>query len=223
MQIELQYVEFLKLREKYKQQVLELNSLRTEKTTMLIKNNDLEERLLETHLQLERVFDEKLTHMLSIQKCPTNKIGVGYVPSSTCETLSTSKTIFVKPVIPESPPSCVDKGKLLWNEKFQLSLNLWSSFLSEESFPHAITVVSSDTSYLSAHIRKLKGRHTGRLLKLPCVTNVELAVMSGPRVLHLKRSRPGIMDLFPEIPFQGINSSRSLLQQRRLESPKSLM
>jgi hypothetical protein len=46
--------------------VLELNSLKTEKTTMLIKINDLEERLLETQLQLERVIDEKLTHMLSI-------------------------------------------------------------------------------------------------------------------------------------------------------------
>jgi hypothetical protein len=63
---QLQYVEILKLREKYKQQVLELNTLRTEKTTMLIKINDLEERLLETQLQLERISDEKLTHMLSI-------------------------------------------------------------------------------------------------------------------------------------------------------------
>jgi hypothetical protein len=45
---ELQYIEFLKLREKYKQQVLELNSLKTEKTTMLLKINDLEERLMET-------------------------------------------------------------------------------------------------------------------------------------------------------------------------------
>jgi hypothetical protein len=45
-----QYVEFLKLREKYKQQVLELNSLRTEKTIMLVKINDREERLLETQL-----------------------------------------------------------------------------------------------------------------------------------------------------------------------------
>jgi hypothetical protein len=62
-------------------------------------------------VQLERVSDEKLTHMLSIQKCPTDKTGLGYVPPSTCETPSTSKTIFVKPVIPESPPSCVDKGK----------------------------------------------------------------------------------------------------------------
>jgi hypothetical protein len=38
---QLQYVEFLNLREKYKQQVQELNNLRTEKTTMLIKINDL--------------------------------------------------------------------------------------------------------------------------------------------------------------------------------------
>jgi hypothetical protein len=38
---QLQYVEFLKLREKYKQEVLELNSLKTEKTAMLIKINNL--------------------------------------------------------------------------------------------------------------------------------------------------------------------------------------
>jgi hypothetical protein len=104
---QLQYVEFLKLREKYKQQVLELNNIRTEKTSILIKIHDLEERLLETQLQLERVSDEKLTHMLSIQKCPTDKTGLGYVPPST------SKTIFVKPVIPESPPPRVDKGKAI--------------------------------------------------------------------------------------------------------------
>jgi hypothetical protein len=87
---QLQYVEFLNLREKYKQQVQELNNLRTEKTTMLIKINDLEERLLETQFQLERVLDEKLIHMLSIQKCPTNKTGLGYVPPSTSNTPSTS-------------------------------------------------------------------------------------------------------------------------------------
>jgi hypothetical protein len=87
--------------------VLELNSLRTEKTTMLTKINDLEERLLETQLQLERVSDEKLTHMLSIHKCPTVKTGLGYVPPSTSDTPSTSQTVFVNPVIPESPLSCV--------------------------------------------------------------------------------------------------------------------
>jgi hypothetical protein len=61
---QLQYVEFLKRREKYKQQVLELNTLRTKKTTMLIKINDLEERLLETQLQLEKFFDEKLVDVV---------------------------------------------------------------------------------------------------------------------------------------------------------------
>jgi hypothetical protein len=80
---------------------------------MLIKINDLEERLLETQLQLERVSDEKLTHMLSIQKCPTDKTRLGYVPPSISDTLSTSKTIFVKLVIPESPPPRVDKGKAI--------------------------------------------------------------------------------------------------------------
>jgi hypothetical protein len=78
---------------------------------MLIKINDLEERLLETQLQLERVSDKKLNHMLSIQKCPTNKTGLRYVPPSTSDIPSTSHTIFMKPVIPESPPSIVDKGK----------------------------------------------------------------------------------------------------------------
>jgi hypothetical protein len=110
---ELQYIEFLKLREKNKQQVEELNNLRIEKTTMLLKINDLEERFLETQLQLERVTDEKLTHMLSIQKCPTDKTRLGYVPHSTPDTPSNSKTVFVKPAIPKSPPSCVDKGKTI--------------------------------------------------------------------------------------------------------------
>jgi len=80
---------------------------------MLIKINDLEERLLETQLQLERVPDEKLIHMLSIQKCPIDKtlLVYVYVPSSTSDIPSTSQTIFVKPVVLESPPSSVDKGK----------------------------------------------------------------------------------------------------------------
>jgi len=60
---------------------------------------------------LERVPNEKLIHMLSIQKCPTDKTGLGYVPPSTSDILSTSQTIFVKPFILESPPLIVDKGK----------------------------------------------------------------------------------------------------------------
>jgi hypothetical protein len=80
----------------------ELNSLQTEKSSLLLKIQDLEEKLL------ERVTDEKLTHILSIQKCSTDKIGLGYV-ASTYDISSTSKTVFVKPTILEPPPSCVDK------------------------------------------------------------------------------------------------------------------
>jgi hypothetical protein len=45
----------------------------------LLKIQDLEEKLLETQFPLERVTDEKLTHMLSIQKSPTDKIELGSV------------------------------------------------------------------------------------------------------------------------------------------------
>jgi hypothetical protein len=65
---------------------------------------------LETQLQLERVNDEKLTHMLSIQKSPIDKIGLGYV-AYTSDIHSTSKTVFVKPTIPEALAICVDNGK----------------------------------------------------------------------------------------------------------------
>jgi hypothetical protein len=56
----------LKLRETNQQHIQELNSLQTENSSLLLKIQDLEERLLETQLQLERVTNEKLTHMLSI-------------------------------------------------------------------------------------------------------------------------------------------------------------
>jgi hypothetical protein len=59
---------------------------------------------------LERVTDEKLTHMLSIHKNPTDKTGLGYVASSS-DIPSTSKTVFIKPVVLEPPFTCIDKGK----------------------------------------------------------------------------------------------------------------
>jgi hypothetical protein len=61
--------------------------------------------------------------------------------------------------------------------KYLSSLSLRPSFLSEESLSHAITVATQGTSDLTAHISKFKGRKSGRLLKLSCVTNVELAVI----------------------------------------------
>jgi hypothetical protein len=76
----------------------------------LINFQELEEKLLETQLQLDRVTDEKLTITLSIQKSPTDKTRLGYVASPS-DIPSTSKTMFIKPTIPEPPPACVDKGK----------------------------------------------------------------------------------------------------------------
>jgi len=66
----------------------------------LRKIQELEEKLLETQLQLERVIDEKLTHMLSIQKSPTDKTGLGYVAPSS-DIPSTSRIVFVKPAVLE--------------------------------------------------------------------------------------------------------------------------
>jgi len=77
---------------------------------LLLRIQKLEEKLLETQLQLERVTDEKLTRMLSIQKSPTDKTSLGYVAPSS-DAPSTSKTVFVKPPVLEPPPTVKDKGK----------------------------------------------------------------------------------------------------------------
>jgi hypothetical protein len=87
------YVEYEKLREGH-----DLNSFQTEKSSLLLRIQELEEKLLETQLQLERVTNEKLTRMLSIQKSPTDKTGLGYAAPPT-DTPFTSKTVFVKPAV----------------------------------------------------------------------------------------------------------------------------
>jgi hypothetical protein len=104
------YVEFKKLGEARKQHIHELKSIQVEKSSLVLKIQDLEDKLLETQLQLERVTDEKLTHMLLNQKNPTDKTGLGYVASPS-DIPSTSRTVFVKPVVPEPPLTVVDKGK----------------------------------------------------------------------------------------------------------------
>jgi hypothetical protein len=104
------YVEYEKLREGLKQHLHDLNSLQTEKSSLLRKIQELEEKLVETQLQLERVTNEKLTHKLSIQKTLTDKTGLGYVAPPTY-TPSTSRTVFVKLAVPDPPPTVEDKGK----------------------------------------------------------------------------------------------------------------
>jgi hypothetical protein len=82
--------------------------LHTEKSLLLLKIQELEEKLLETQLQLERVTDEKLTRMLYIQRSPHDKTGLGYVAS---DIPSFSKTVFVPPTVPELPPVIEEKQK----------------------------------------------------------------------------------------------------------------
>jgi len=77
---------------------------------LLLKIQDLEEKLLKTQLQLEWVTNEKLKHMLSIQKSPIDKTRLGYL-APPFDIPSTSRTVFVKPIIPEPPLIVVDKGK----------------------------------------------------------------------------------------------------------------
>jgi hypothetical protein len=48
--------------------------------------------------------------MLSIQKSPTDKTSLRYVAPSP-DAPSSSKTVFLKPVVPEPPPTVEDKGK----------------------------------------------------------------------------------------------------------------
>jgi hypothetical protein len=77
---------------------------------LLRKIQELEEKLLETQLQLEKVIDEKLAHMLSIQKSLTDKTGLGYV-APPFDIPYTSRTVFVKPTVSKPPPTIEDKGK----------------------------------------------------------------------------------------------------------------
>jgi hypothetical protein len=94
------YKEFEKLREGRKQHINDLNSLHTKKSSLLLKIQKLEEKLLETRLQLERVTDEKLTRMLSIQKSRHDKTGLGYVASSS-DVLGTQQPHSIR-----RPPIC---------------------------------------------------------------------------------------------------------------------
>jgi hypothetical protein len=108
------YVEFEKMREARKQHIHDLNSLGLRKAHCCSKIQGLKEKLLETQLQLERVTNEKLTHMLSIQKGPTDKTGLGYVALPS-DIPSTSRTVFVNPTVHEPPPTVMGKGNDIIN------------------------------------------------------------------------------------------------------------
>jgi hypothetical protein len=79
--------------------------------------------------------------------------------------------------------------------------------------------MSQGTSDLTAHIGKFKGRRNGRLLKLPCVTNVELVVRSDLSVLQL--SHPGSIDLRPKIILQGSAAAEAYSGEKDLGSQEN--
>jgi hypothetical protein len=84
--------------------------LKTEKSTLLQKTNDLEDELVEAQLQLEKFTDNKLAQMLSGQKCSSNKTSLGFVVATydVSNIASSSKTVFVKPKVEEPQNACMD-------------------------------------------------------------------------------------------------------------------
>lgn len=92
----------------------ELNNQKIEKGTLLQKITDLEDKLMEVQLQLEKFSDNKLAQMLTGQKFSSNKTGLRYVATTDASSIaSTSKIVFVKPSIPNSQNTCGDRVKTI--------------------------------------------------------------------------------------------------------------
>jgi hypothetical protein len=91
------YMELMKLREFNQKKVIKLNTMKTKKDTLLQKITDLEDKLMDAQLQLEKFSDNKIAQMLTDQKCSFDKTGLGYVATDSSNIASTSKTVFLKP------------------------------------------------------------------------------------------------------------------------------
>jgi len=102
------YMELMKLRESNQKKVIKLNTMKTERDTILQKITDLEDKLMDAQLQLEKFSDNKIAQILTGQKCSSDKIGLGYVATDSSNIASTSRTVFLKPSGSE-PQN--DKGK----------------------------------------------------------------------------------------------------------------
>jgi hypothetical protein len=81
--------------------------------------------------------------MLSIQKCPNDKTGLGYVAPSS-DIPSSSKTVFVKPPVLEPPPLL----KIKRRKRSTMMFQAFRSLIPLED-PFAITAVSVGTFALS--------------------------------------------------------------------------
>jgi hypothetical protein len=104
------YMELIKLRKSNQKKVMKMNTMKTERDTLLQKITDLEDKLMDAQLQLEKFSDNKLAQMLTGQECSSDKTGLGYAATNSSNIASTSRTVFMKPSGPE-PPN--DKGKAI--------------------------------------------------------------------------------------------------------------
>jgi len=89
-------MELMKMRESNQKKVMKMNTMKIERDTLLQKITDLEDKLMDAQLQLE--------------KCSSDKTSLGYVATDSSNIASTSRTVFVKPSGSE-PQN--DKGKAI--------------------------------------------------------------------------------------------------------------
>jgi hypothetical protein len=82
------YMELIKLRE---------STMKTERDTLLQKITNLEDKLMDAQLQLEKFSNNKIAQLLTGQKCSSDKTGLGYVATDSSNIASTSRTVFFKP------------------------------------------------------------------------------------------------------------------------------
>jgi hypothetical protein len=104
------YMELMKLRESNQKKVIKLNTMKTERDTLLQKITDLKDKLMDAQLQLEKFSENKIAQMLTGHKCSSDKTSLGYVATDSSNIASTSKTVFFKPSGSE-PHN--DKGKAI--------------------------------------------------------------------------------------------------------------
>jgi vacuolar-type H+-ATPase subunit D/Vma8 len=90
-------MELMKMKESNQKKVMKMNTMKTERDTLLQKITDLEDKLMDAQLQLEKFSDNKLAQMLTGQKCSSDKTSLGYVATDSSNIASTSRTVFVKP------------------------------------------------------------------------------------------------------------------------------
>jgi hypothetical protein len=104
------YMELMKLRESSQKKVIKLNTMKKKRDTLLQKITDLEDKLMDAQLQLEKFSENKIAQMLTGQKCSSDKTALGYVATDSSNIASTSRTVFLKPSGSE-PQN--DKGKAI--------------------------------------------------------------------------------------------------------------